>query len=313
MATGFAEQQAAQGWGAAATGAAFGSEPPVDGFDLDTEGVDPDKVKSTLNVDKPGKYHFEIANAKNESFDFVNTNGDAASPHILCVCVVLQSVAGQSPAGSLLFHRIYLAGKTPQDATPDWIRESATNFLTGVGRLKKQGEKFIDPATGTTKIDLKTLAERLTHKQFIGNAKLEKSDDPKYPDKVEFKFGRGAFPIDAAEVADVPKNPAALELIGMGHLIKAATAPATEPAGKKPRKGKTPDSAPVAGAPAAQATAAPQTQAPHIPLPTQQSLPLPSVPGPAAAVEQAPFSTPQSPAPVAPVAAAAPADDLDGF
>lgn len=200
---------------------------------LDSEGVTQDDVQSTLQVDKPGKYHFEIAEAR-EDFSLTNKRSEPQAPHILCTCVVLHTVPGQSPRGSVLWHRINLGGKggAPLDENG---KRMTISFLAGVGLLKDQGGKFIDPQTGTTAIDIATLASRLKSMQFIG--------DPK-PDTYEgrtsfrFNFGRGVFRIDDPLVATVPKDKGALDAIGMGHCM-AAAAPASakkEPAKKAPAK-----------------------------------------------------------------------------
>lgn len=199
---------------------------------LDSEGVTQDDVQSTLQVDKPGKYHFEIAEAR-EDFSLTNKRSEPQAPHILCTCVVLHTVPGQSPRGSVLWHRINLGGKggAPLDENG---KRMTISFLAGVGLLKDQGGKFIDPQTGTTAIDIATLASRLKSMQFIG--------DPK-PDTYEgrtswrFNFGRGVFRIDDPLVSTVPKDKGALEAIGMAHcMAPTATAQAAAKTKKEPAK-----------------------------------------------------------------------------
>lgn len=225
-------------------------------FDIDSEAVDAADVTSRLMVDVAGKYHLEISGAK-DRFETTDDKGGLATPHVLVPCVVMQSVQGQSPAGAFHYHRVDVAGKggAPME---DWQIKATLAFLLGVGLLKNKDGKVIDPATGTTQIQLSTVSKRLENQQFIGDLRLEKSSDPsKYKDRICFSFGRGAFPIDAAEVRSVPKCLDALKLIGKeGCMPPVATAsapaaPAKEGKGKKAEKAATP-------APAAP----PTTQAP---------------------------------------------------
>lgn len=253
-------------------------------FDLDAEAVDANELASRLHVDLPGKYHLEIAGAKNK-FETTDDKGGLTYPHILIPCVVLQSVQGQSPAAAVHYHRVHVAGKGggPME---DWQIKSTLCFLQGVGLLKNQGGKVIDPATGTTQIKLSTVAERLEHMQFIGDLRIEKSDNPQYKDRIAFSFGRGAFPIDAAEVRSVPKNLDALKLIGKESCMPpVASAPAPKGEGTGEKKGKA-------------------KKEPETPAPAPASTPT----SPAASTAQAPAPTPAMSGPAA--AAAENFDDL---
>lgn len=183
-----------------------------DEMNFDTEGVDPDQINNRATVDKTGKYHFEIASAK-ERFGNVNDKGNLQFPNILCTCHVLQSVPGQSPEGSLYYHEVILGGKG--GGRPDeWAIKATTAFLTGVGILKAVDGKFLDPETNSTKINIKTLATRLKGLQFIGDIKREKSNDPNYDDKYKLSWGRGAYQVDDPFVSAVPMNRDALAMIG---------------------------------------------------------------------------------------------------
>lgn len=220
--------------------------------ELDTEGVDSSKVSSHIVVDSTGKYHFRIADVK-PRLEPVNQNGSPRRLDILVTCEVLESVAGQSPAGSLYFHTIPLTvkGGGPPD---DWAKERLSAFLCGVGVLSAQGSEVIDPETGTTKINSKTLCDRIANvKQFVGNIKCDKSDDPQYADKYELLRGRGAFQVDDPAVADVPKNLAALKEIGKESAAKPASPVKSAARGKAKTQETT-------AAPAASATAATATE-----------------------------------------------------
>lgn len=190
-----------------------------------TDDVDESAVGSAIVVDQVGKYHLEIADAKNR-FETMSDNGNPRRPDILCTCRVLNTVKGQSPEGSVYYHQIQLGGKGG-GAPEKWQKESTVNFLHGIGLLKKVDGKFIDPETGTTAINVKTLAKRLQGIQFIGHIKRNKSNDERYDDKFELLFGRGAFQVNDPAVANVPKNADALALIGGQHQRpQQATAPA---------------------------------------------------------------------------------------
>lgn len=205
-----------------------GFDNDVEWPDFDNDGVDTEKLGSTLKVNKKGIYHFNIVDAK-PRMDRVGDNGKERFPDILVTCEVLESVPGQSGKGSLYYHELRVAGKGGS-APEDWIRVALCNFLTGLGILVVKDDKVIDPETGTTKVNIQTLAARIKAVgQFIGDIKQNKSDDPNFDDKYELSFGRGAFRVDDPAVESVPKNVAALKLIGKAP----AAAPAKAGGGKK--------------------------------------------------------------------------------
>ena len=120
--------------------------------------------------------------------------------------------------------------------------------------LSAQGSEVIDAETGTTKINSKTLCDRIANvRQFVGNIKCDKSDDPQYADKYELLRGRGAFQVDDPAVADVPKNLAALKEIGKESAAKPASPVKSAARGKAKTQETT-------AAPAASATAATATE-----------------------------------------------------
>jgi hypothetical protein len=187
----------------------------VDFPDFDTDGVDETKAESMLFVDKTGWYHFELE--PKADFRGVDDEGEPRFPGVRCMCTVLETVAGQSPAGAVLKHDVHLGAKGG-GAPEAWQRDQTTAFLYGVGILKKVDGRFIDPETGGTKINVGTLETRLKGLQFIGHPVAEKSDDPKYDGRVRFNFGKGAYTLDHPAVVDVPKNLAALKAIGRADL-----------------------------------------------------------------------------------------------
>jgi hypothetical protein len=188
----------------------FGEDEGAPGFDdFDTSDVDPNKCVSSRTVDKIGKYHFEISKVIPRP-DKEDKHGQPREQDINLICVVQCSVAGQSPEGSIYFHDLKVSGKGggPMEG---WVKESTCAFLSGLGLMKKIGEgesaKFVDAATGSTRIDPGAICKKLEGMQFIGDIKMnewEKDGQPKKDFKL--KFGRGAYHVLHPAVADVPKN-----------------------------------------------------------------------------------------------------------
>lgn len=195
--------------------------------EMDVGDVDSSKIGSHVNVDKAGKYHFAITDVRYQG-DPVTKNGNQRRPDFLVTCEVLETVPGQSGKGAIYFHSLPVAGRG--GAAPEgWVKESFSNFLCGIGVLVIKDGVVTDPTTGTTRIEMRTLAERIMAvQQFIGEIKVNKSDDPQYADRYELSFGRGAFLVDDPAVAGVPKNEAALKVIGKA----SAAAPAAGSNGK---------------------------------------------------------------------------------
>jgi len=227
--------------------------------EVDVEGVDSDKVSSHVVVDKAGKYHFGIADVR-PRLERNTPGGQQRRQDILVTCEVQESVPGQSPRGSLYFHSIPLSSKGGA-AIDDWGRERLSAFLVGIGVLHKgEGNSVIDPETGTTAVNARTIPDRIRSvAQFIGNIKLVKSDDDRYPDKYELDRGRGAFVVDDPAVAGVPKNLNALKAIGKESAASAPAADIKSSArgtGKKSSKSaETTSSEPTAATATATATA----------------------------------------------------------
>lgn len=221
--------------------------------EMDLGDVDGTKIGSTIHVDRPGKYHFEITEVR-PRLQRNTDNGHPRRPDILVVCSVLESVPGQSGKGAIYYHSLVIDGKGG-GGMEEWAREAFSNFLCGLGVLVLKDGKVIDPTTGTTAVHLKTLSQRIRDVgQFIGEIKVNKSDDPKYSDKYELIFGRGVFQVDDPAVSGVPKNAAALKLIGKESAAAGATAGTSEADPKSQAKGtgkKNGNAAPAAVAPAA--------------------------------------------------------------
>ena len=194
----------------------------ADGFgDWDASDIDGDKVGSgQLYVDKPGFFHFHIAA---EARPELHQKGDLSKPRmptISCKCTVLKG-ANNVPADAVHYHDVIMGGKGG-GVMEDWAKEQTLNFLVGLGVLKVVDGRVIDPQTGTTKIKSSTLVERINQVgQFIGKLNLSPEREDKrqpgkmYPAKIEFPFGRGAFPVTAKEVAHVPSNEEYLKAAGI--------------------------------------------------------------------------------------------------
>lgn len=212
---------------------------------FDTQDVDASKVGSLVIVDQPGKYHFQITSAV-EKWETVNPNtGRDARPHIRLTCHVVHSTPGQSPAGTVYFHRLNFGGKGG-GPVEDWARNASLNFLVGVGiikEVKKDGNTyFIDPETNSTAINVPTLAGRLKNLQFIG--KIEENKQDGYDTTYELRFGQGAFQVTDPRVANVPKNLSMIPGAGVAPPQPATPAP-TQAAPASPPFDPTPQPAPA--------------------------------------------------------------------
>lgn len=246
-----------------------GGNAAADDFEFDTSATDPDKVGGRGTVDKVGKYHFEVVECKDEP-DTVNDKGKSRSPSVNYTLRVLESVPGQSPAGSVTWHRCYYrasgGGAPPQgsvDGMVDWL------LAVGIFREVKGPDgsrQFINPRTGNTKFNKSDLL-RCKDEQLIGNVKIKK--DEQYGDKIELPMSGGAWRLDADAVADVPKNRDAAELwnppAGNRGDVKFPMA-GEAPAKGKGRGAKAKESAPAAttAAPATNVTQPAATNTPPV-------------------------------------------------
>lgn len=199
-----------------ATADDWGSEAESnDDWGYDGESYDSESLRGSSNVvDKEGHYHFEIVDVKPE-LDVLNAQGHPKSPAICFHCNVLHSVAGQSPAGHMLFHRIYLASKGGGPPA-EGAAKSGLRFGLGLGLLKyteRDGREIVvEAGTGQSRIRA-SLWQQAKGKQFIAQVKLEKGEGD-YKDKYTIPFGEVYYPADP-KVVDVPKNAEALAMIGI--------------------------------------------------------------------------------------------------
>lgn len=224
-------------------------------FEFDTDGVDATKVgnETSMMIDKPGKYHVEVTSAKNY-LETVDDKGNATSPHCLIIMTVLHSTPNQSPEGYRLIARAFIAGKGG-GGREQWQTDSTMNLLIGAGLVKEQDGIFIDPETGSRKLNWKTWPQRLQGKQYVADVHVNRSKEtnadgsPKYADRFELPFGRGLYQVDDPKVAGVPKNKLALQLIGKAPLEqKPANQPASQSAASQATSAASAPAAPAASA-----------------------------------------------------------------
>lgn len=226
-----------------------GSDTGNDNFEFDTSEVSESDLKSSGMVDRPGNYHFEVTKVElNLGSTVEGDNGTPKdnTPHVLVTCMVLQTVANQAPAGTILFHRIYVGGKHGAPAKKGSI-DAMYRFAFGLGLMKWANvdgvRKLVTVATGTTKFS-PTIFSGAVGRQFFATVKTEKSNDPKYEDKHVIPMG-AAYNPNHPDVAHFAKN---ADKLKAGGYIGAATAPAA----------------------AASATTAPAATAPAAAAPTKQ-------------------------------------------
>jgi hypothetical protein len=264
MSTGFAGEAATadNGWAATAQDFAGTGE-----FEFDAAEVDATKVgnETSFNVEKPGKYHFEVTLAEYR-LDTVDKGGHHAAPHVLVALTVIHTVPGQSPEGSRFLVNLFVAGKGggPREK---WQTEQTINLLEGFGLVTRKDGLLIDPENGTTKLNWKTWASRLRGMQVIADVKMSKPDPERtnpqtgkpYDPRPELGYGRGVYQVTDPKVKDVAKNTVALNAwlaaTGRWHAAGLATPPATKTVNNV-QAGQTVASAPTQTAPASVPAAA---------------------------------------------------------
>ena len=256
----------------------FGGVNDLDSFDVG----EVDAKSGGLPIDLEGAYHLQVT--KSGWSEAPNRRGRR---ELLVTLNCLHSTAGQSPEGSVLYHRAELPEEGDKMANdgkqPLWplLIASICRFAAGCGvfHVVKQSdgtERFIDPATNSTKLQLSTLPSRLMGRQMIGRPKRRDytKADGTAAHSVELSYGRGVSAIDAPANINVPINEAVAAAAGYRKASPPAAAPA--PAAAKPAAAK----------PAAKSAAA---AAPNVPpaRPVQQALPVQVPASPVAAVAEA--------------------------
>lgn len=219
-----------------------------DGFgeiDFDAGGVDVEKIGSgdaRQQVTKVGWYHMAIE-AKARPLPYGNgINPDSGMdkkrrPDILLTFTVLKSVEKQDPQGFVHYHNLVLGGSGGGPPT-DTERNKTLCVLVGLGILVKRDDKVIDPETGTTKINTRTLTDRLNavghcilHIQFGKGGEKKEKPGEFWDDEIGLIWGRGAFRADDPKVANVARN------TDPKYAVKMATPPTGGPVnGNSPAK-----------------------------------------------------------------------------
>lgn len=198
-----------------------------DGFAFDTDGLDPAEVERGGFIDKEGQYHFEISDVK---FDTSKVKG---TPYVEFCLTVLHSVKGQSPEGSRFNHQSYLS-EGARGMTSGFGHRIGALKLLPTGEVDEKGQAkhiYVDPKTNSKRVTKETWMA-VKGSQFVGTLKMGKDrevDGKTYDARLELQISK-CWPVDADEVADVPKNVQAMKLIGKAPKPKAATPPTAKPA-----------------------------------------------------------------------------------
>lgn len=224
-------------WGQQAAEAVNEFRGPVDPFAdvdaLDTEGV---KLGGGL-IEIEGAYHLEVADA------VVKEELTRQNRHeIRLRLVALHSTPGQSPAGSCMWHGLEIPLAADREVATksgnmfDALLGAICTFGLGIGLLKKEKtadgkERIVDPETKSTKLNLRTFANRLKGMQCVGRpTRRDWEKDTKKGFNMEFRWGHGVSQVDDPQNAHVPMNEDALKVIGKKRFSGAPTkAPAPPP------------------------------------------------------------------------------------
>ena len=217
-------------------------------YEFDSSDVDEKELDTSGFLDQEGWYHFEITKVE-LNLGLVDDENKENTPHILVTCKSLNSVKGQSPPGSVLWHRIYVGAKGGGPAKQGSI-DSMFRFGIGCGLLKwgkaqnPDGSTKSIPvlaSTGSSKFPVGTW-KTIVGAQFIAQVAKEKQPEGStYKPKFAIPMGKAYRP-DHPDVSHVAKNLEALEAIGIKistvtptateQKAKAAYKAATETAGK---------------------------------------------------------------------------------
>jgi hypothetical protein len=181
----------------------------MDGYEMDAGNVNADELGGGGDmVNKIGNYHFEVSDVVAD-LDTVNSrSGKAKSPSIRFDLLVLHSVDKQSPAGSRMFHRIYV-GAAGGGPPKEGAIKSALRFAIGLGLAREEEiegvKRVVCNATNTTRFPLTAwLAAKGKH--LMAKVIEEKQDEHSSGEpRFVIPFGRCYQPSDEL-VADWPKN-----------------------------------------------------------------------------------------------------------
>lgn len=199
-------------------------------FEFDSSDIDEKELDTSGVLDQEGWYHFEVTKV-DLHLGLLDENGKENTPHINVTCKSLNSVKGQSPAGSVLWHKIFIGAKGGGPAKQGSI-DSMFRFGVGVGLLKWTTKSNPDgtsknvlvlASTGSTKVPPAVL-KTIVGAQFIAQVQKEKQQEGSNY-KPQFKIPMGkAYRPDHPDVSHVQKNVEALEAIGIKVSTTAPTA-----------------------------------------------------------------------------------------
>ena len=191
-----------------------------DPFSYDTsEDTAEDVNKGGGSVDKEGWYHFEVNSVDvdlDTHKDMSDPDSDEKTPSVCLTLDVLKSVNGQSPEGSRMWHRIYVAGKGGKPIS-EGGRKMLIKAALRTGLLREVDGKLVKD-DGTPGVH-PNLFKQLEGMQLIAEVKLEKGSKG-YKDRYVIPF-QMLYQVDDPDVAKVPKNEEMLALAGKS----AAAAP----------------------------------------------------------------------------------------
>jgi len=202
-------------------------------YEFDTSETSEGDLATGGIVDKDGDYHFEVEKVE-FNLALLTPDGKPNTPHLNITCVVLESAKNQSPAGSRLWHKIYVAQADGSKAKKGSI-ESMERFALGLGLLRfadVNGErKLVSVATGKTGFKISEFAA-IVKRQFCAKVKKEASSDPKYADQWKIPMGRAMHP-NHPDASTFPKNKEAMIAAGYAVTSQVTSKPAaeTKPAG----------------------------------------------------------------------------------
>lgn len=185
-----------------------------DDFVFDGDTFDRGDLESGGSVNKPGEYHFCITDVVNDLEATNQRTGNPKAPSVKFKCTVMHNVDGQSPAGNVYWHRIFLGGAGGAPAADGSIK-SALRFGIGIGVLKfaeKDGREIVvNAADGSTRIPA-SVWQAARDKHFMARLVIKPAEG-NYKESLEIKFGESHLPDDPA-VATWPKNYSALQACG---------------------------------------------------------------------------------------------------
>lgn len=205
-------------------------------MEFDTSATTEQDLETGGLVELEGNYHFEVTKVEFHLNTIITDEQSGQpkenTPHILVCLTVLQSAAKQSPAGSVLIHRLYCGQKDGSPPKKGSI-ESMERFAIGMGIMRYaniDGRSVpVDAESGKPKLRISRFADILG-RQCCATCKTEKSRDPKYKDQVKIPMSR-VFAPDHPDVGHFPRNLTAMKEAGYrvadSAAAKAGTATAT--------------------------------------------------------------------------------------